>query len=136
MIALFPCKLDPPHLGHVITLLNIKDDYEKIIIDILDHGEERLISPKEAISTIDQVLKHFPGKFEYRTHRQSYTLPCKFKDLPNFDVVVSGNQVLLDNMHRHGYATRHTKRTPVYQARFIREAYRIGLEREGSFAEH
>ena len=35
-IALFPCKANPPHLGHILTLLKYKDKYDKIIIDILD----------------------------------------------------------------------------------------------------
>ncbi|MDD3493461.1 MAG: hypothetical protein PHU95_02800 [Candidatus Thermoplasmatota archaeon] len=130
MIALFPCKLDPPHLGHVVTLLDIKDDYDTIILDVLDGGPERLITVEEAVSLIHRVLRHFPGKYEYRVHKKSYASTGGFCDLPNFDVVVSGNQALLDNMREQGYKTRYVERVPVYRGEFMREAYRHGLEYE------
>jgi hypothetical protein len=132
MIALFPCKIDPPHLGHAITLLGIRDDYTHVIVDVLDTGKERFVPAGDAIALLDRVLGCFPGTYRYRTHTTSYTR--SLDDLPDFDVVVSGNMRLLEFMHDHGYAVCYIERVPAYHAGCIRRAYRDGLEYDRQMA--
>ena len=102
MIALFPCKAAPPHIGHIITLLKIKDDYEKIIIDILD--TDLLISAEESKHILKQILDHFPGKFLFKTHKESYMTVKKFSELPIFDIIITGNKRVYKNMKKNGFA--------------------------------
>lgn len=122
-IALFPCKANPPHIGHITTLLRIKDDYDKIIIDILNAN--RIISTTDAIKIFKKILDNFPNKFEYATHETSYTI--SMKTLPlfflcEFDTVVSGNKKIIEIFNKHGFETRYIERTPFYCGRTIREA--------------
>ena len=128
MIALFPCKANPPHIGHIVTLLRIKDDYDKIIIDLLD--TDLLISAEESISILRKVLDHFSGKFEYWTHEDSYATLNEFDNLPEFDVVVTGNKKIYENMKKNGFEVKFIERTPSFYGEFIREAYLKGKEYE------
>ena len=125
-VALFPCKVNPPHIGHIITLLRIKEDYNKIIIDILD--ADLLISAKEAIFMLKEILDNFPDKFEYRTHKISYTKIRNLSKFPKCDVVVTGNKKLYKNLGKLGANVRLVDRVPVYRSRYIREAYIKGLK--------
>jgi len=38
--VLFPGKFQPPHLGHIITIMRLRKDYNKIIIGITDDKPE------------------------------------------------------------------------------------------------
>jgi nicotinamide mononucleotide adenylyltransferase len=125
-IALFPCKANPPHIGHIITLLRIKDDYDKIIIDLLD--VDLHIKPKKSITIFKQILDHFPNKFEYNIHKVSYTKTKIFDDIPNCDVIVTGNKKVYKNMKKNGLNVKLLERVPIYKGRYIREAYLRGLK--------
>lgn len=119
-IALFPVKANPPHLGHILTLLRLKDRYRKIMISILDVN--LFIEPKEIIEILDKVLKYFPQKFYYNIHRQSLS-NSDFKELTDkldFDVVVSGNRKVLDNAIKCGLKADFIERTPYYKGEDIR----------------
>ena len=128
MIALFPCKANPPHLGHIITLLKIKDDYDKIIVDLLD--ADLLISAEESIEILKQVFDYFPEKFIFTTHKESYGAMKDFSNLPSFDIVVTGNEKIYKNMQKNGFKIRIIERIPSYYGEYIREAYLKGKELE------
>ena len=120
-IALFPCKINPPHIGHIITLLQLMKDYDHIIIDILDC--DILIPAEQAISILRKVLDFFPGKFSYIVHKQSYGTATDFQHLPDFDEVVSGNESICDNMKKNHFQVRFIPRTEGYRGEYIREAF-------------
>ena len=128
MIALFPCKANPPHIGHIITLLKIKDDYDRIIVDLLD--TDLLISTEESIEILKNVLDFFPDKFSFTTHKDSYASIENFDNLPKFDVVVSGNEKVCKNMKRNGFEVRFIERIPSFYGEYIREAYLKGKKLE------
>lgn len=89
MIAFFPGKFQPPHLGHILTVMSFYDDYDEIVIGVTDDGPYiisrsctkeifekvfRLLS-KVNVVLIDGIL-------------------CNRKSpvgLPTFDVLLSGN---------------------------------------------
>jgi len=134
MIAIFPVRANPPHLGHIITLLSIKDDYDKIIIAVSDNtynGKKPQIIPKEEVAYIlNEVFKHFPDKYEIVFSEERFVTRKYFNDLPEFDIVVSGNEKCCDNMKKQGIKVRFLERTPIYRSTFIREAYKRGMKYE------
>lgn len=119
-VALFPCKANPPHLGHILTLLKLKDDYDKIIIDVLD--VKLLISADESIVILKKILNYIPGKFEYNKHKRSYIYEYPEK-IPKCDEVVTGNIKLYNKMIKQGINVRLIERTPIYKGELIRKAY-------------
>jgi len=134
MIAIFPVRANPPHLGHVISLLKIKDEYDKIIIAVSNNtydGKKPMLIPREEIINIlNEVFKHFPDKYQIIKSEERFITRKKFDDLPKFDIVVTGNERAYLNMKRNGINVRYLERTPIYRGTFIREAYKRGMEYE------
>ena len=120
MVALFPVKANPPHLGHILTLLRIKDDYDKIIISVLDVN--LFITPKEVIKIFKKVFDHFPNKFHYFIHQYSFTTKTEFDYLPPYDIIVTANKKVYDNVKKHGINVKLIERTPYYRGEDIRKA--------------
>ncbi len=109
MKAIFLGKFQPPHLGHIRTILNVAKDYEKLIVGItkglpkiLDYEEVHFILSEvlSAHSNIEVVL--IDGMIEDGTASISNLL---------FDVVVSGNHKVLDTLKKQGYKTAFQLRT-------------------------
>jgi len=132
--AIFPVRANPPHLGHVISLLKIKDDYDKIIIAISDNtydGIKPQIIPVEEVRIIlNEIFKHYPNKYEIVMSKERFISRKTFDDLPSFDVVVTGNVLSYENMKKQGKKVRFLERTPIYRGSFMREAYIKGMEYE------
>lgn len=133
MIAIHPVRANPPHLGHIITLLRIKNDYDKIIVAVSDNtydGKKPQIIPQEEVKFIlNEVFKHFP-KYEVILSKERFITRTNFADLPKFDIVVTGNKAVYDNMIKNNINVRFIKRTPIYRSRFIRESYERGMKYE------
>jgi len=126
MNAVFPCKINPPHLGHIITLLKIKDDYDVIIVDVLDI--DLIMSAVESINLIKKVLDFFPNKFEYKTHKVSYALESS--GLLKDNVIITGNKKVYKKLKDEGFEVRFIDRTPIFRGEYIREAYLKGRDME------
>lgn len=120
-IALFPCKLDPPHVGHVLTLIKISNDYEKIIVDIYEN-DNKLLDLQERIDIISPILDLLDCEISYNIHETSYS-----KDISNHpvcDTVVSGNKKILSNFSKHGVPTRKIDESLFYRSSIIKKAYK------------
>lgn len=109
MIVFFPGKFQPPHLGHVLTIISLYNDYDKIIIGITDDGPcvvsrpctkeifEKVfrLLPKVSVVLIDGIL-------------------CDRKSplgLPTFDVLLSGNPNVIAWANKHNVKTSHVSRS-------------------------
>ena len=57
-VALFPGKFQPVHLGHVISVLEIYEDYDSIII-CMTEDEPRILSLGERKAVFEKVFRHF-----------------------------------------------------------------------------
>ena len=56
-VALFPGRFQPPHLGHVLSIMSIYDDYDYIIIGIT--GVEPTIMTQEQVAvTFSKIFKN------------------------------------------------------------------------------
>ncbi|WP_162626563.1 hypothetical protein [Acinetobacter sp. CFCC 10889] len=109
MKAIFLGKFQPPHLGHVRTILNVAKDYEQLIIGITK-GTPKIIDYGEVYSILSEVLSTcnnievvlIDGMVEAGTASLSNF---------SFDIVVSGNHKVLDVLKKQGYKTRFWSRT-------------------------
>ncbi len=123
--AFFPVKANPPHIGHILTLLRIKNDYEEIMISVLDIN--LVISPEYIIEILRTILnnKCYPNKFHFNIHRESFTTRTNFDNLPfnpKKDIIVTGNKKVYDNVKKYKQKARLIKRTPYFEG-CIERAY-------------
>ena len=101
--AIFPVKGQPPHIGHVLTLSRIYNEYDKIIIHVVSgpgkqfHEEDFFLPPEEVVQTFRDVFKHMP-KIEVVLGKEHLRDRASFDDLPYFDVIVTGNKEFIENM--------------------------------------
>ena len=98
MIAFFPGKFQPPHLGHIITIMSLYDKYDKIIVAITDENDS-IISQQERNYIFQSV-------FKYLDKVEITLLPgilVEFENanlLPVFDVCLSGNSQVVEWMKK------------------------------------
>lgn len=109
MKAIFLGKFQPPHLGHIRTILKVSKEYESVIVGIT-MGEPQAVAFNEVKNILDEVLSPIPNVV---VKLISGTIENGTSDLSayDFDVVVSGNQKVLDILKRRGYKTRFQART-------------------------
>ena len=98
--AFFPGKYQPVHLGHIITLMNIYDKYDKIIVGITEDKPE-IISQEKMKRIFETVLKHLP-KFEIVLIKGTIVHSTSHDNLPDFDVCVTGNPQVIEKLTEYG----------------------------------
>ena len=99
MIAFFPGKFQPVHLGHVLTLMSIYDDYDFIIVGITDDGPY-ICSRSCTQKVFTDVFRLLP---KVKTALIDGIL-CDRKSpvgLPSFDILLSGNPAVLKWARKH-----------------------------------
>lgn len=55
-IAVFSGRFDPPHLGHLITMVKLSNDHDIVIVPVLSY-DDRLVDAATAIETMKRVTK-------------------------------------------------------------------------------
>ncbi len=108
-IALFPGKFQPPHIGHIQTLMNIYPDYDKIIVGITEDNPS-VLSPSKVKKIFESILKHLP-KFEVILIKGTIEGSDSIDNLPDFDILLSGNQKVIDHVKKFGKKADFTPRT-------------------------
>jgi len=93
--ALFSGRFQPPHLGHVLTLMDIYPRYSKIIVAVTNYtyeGKKPHVLPRDKVKEIlEKIFRHLP-KIEVVLTEEGFPVRKTFTDLPEFDVVVTGNR--------------------------------------------
>lgn len=124
IIAIFPGRFDPPHLGHIITIMRILPNYEKVIVAITDDNyggkKKRFMSARKREYILWQVFKNI-HKVDIVYAGKGFRIRKQFDDLPPFDVVLSGNKAVIRNMHKHKIPTQYIERTRGYSGTKIRK---------------
>ena len=105
MIAFFPGKFQPPHIGHIMTTARILNTYEKVIVGISgDVPKEGQVCSSETIKQVFETIFinekerfsiiEFPGILtEYKT----------VESFPYFDILITaGNDKVIDWAKRLG----------------------------------
>lgn len=113
-IALFPGRFQPPHLGHILTLMDIYNDYKDIIIAVTNYtyeGKKPHVLPREEVKNIlENVFEYLPN-VEVVLTEEGFPVRKTFNDLPKFDIVVTGNHETIKNMKSLKIPVRYVPRT-------------------------
>jgi nicotinamide mononucleotide adenylyltransferase len=125
LVALFPGKFHPPHIGHIQTILGLLPRYKRLIVGVSEH------QPEQAILTPDEIQKTLVSFFEdyedVNVCRISGVLVEKetLDGLPKFDVMLSGNEDVLEWAKKHGLEARRVPRSVgyLYSGTEIRTAF-------------
>jgi len=107
--AFFPGKFQPVHLGHIITIMNIYDKYEKIIIGITN-DKPMVLSQEERKEVFEKVFKYLP-KVEVILIPEIITGSNKLDYLPKFDVCLTGNELVIKTMQDLGKNAQYLDRS-------------------------
>lgn len=109
MTVIFLGKFQPPHLGHIRTILKIAKQYEKVIIGITK-GSQQIIEYIEVKNIFQEIFESnenisveiIEGTIEDNTaNLDSYS----------FDIAISGNHKVLKILNEKGYKTLFQNRT-------------------------
>ena len=93
----------PPHIGHILTIAKIYDDYDKIILHIISspgkyYVEEEFIIPAEEVATVfKEIFKNMP-KIEIVIGKDHIRDRTTFEDLPPFDIIITENKDFIKKM--------------------------------------
>lgn len=114
--ALFVGRFQPPHVGHILTLMRIYPVYDKIIIVVTSYTWEgkkpQIIKPRDAAEILRKVFKYLP-KYNVIQSPKSFLKRTRFDDLPPFDVVVCGDVGVIHHMEKLGIKNRHISRSTI-----------------------
>ena len=107
--ALFPGKFQPPHLGHIQTLMKLYPDYDEIIVGISE-DKPQIISPENVKEIFVSVLKYLP-KFKVVLIKGTLTKKETLEGLPEFDILVTGNDIVVKWAKEKGLKTAFVPRS-------------------------
>ena len=108
-IAFFPGKFQPPHLGHIMTLMQLYQEYDKIIVGITEDGPN-IMSQEERKAIFEKAFEHLP-KFKVVLLKGVLTENISLKDLPEFDICISGNKKVIEKIRSLGKEAKFFRRT-------------------------
>ena len=119
-MAVFPCKMNPIHVGHLVQIRRLIDRYDLVCIDILN--DERFMSSiDETKDIIHEIFKYTIHKIIFKDHFLSYVNTIPEHDFPYDDVVyVTGNNDVYDNLLKNGFNVKKIKRFSFYRSSIIR----------------
>lgn len=110
-IAFFPGKFHPPHIGHILTILNILPKYSKLIIGVSeDSPKKKVTNVNDIITTLSLFFKSFDN-VEICLIRGVLTEKTSLDGLPDFDVLVSGNRKVLKWAEKHDVKAEYVSRS-------------------------
>jgi len=121
-LAFFPGKFQPPHLGHMLTVVREYDKYDKIIIGITE-DVPRVMTTNETKKVFDDMFKYMP-KITVVIIKGILTQAKSLKHLPEFDICISGNEEVVKRVKELGSNAKLIKRTDglCYSGTEIRKA--------------
>lgn len=112
--AIFPGRFQPPHLGHILTLMRIYPLYEEIIIAVVSYTyggqKKQVLHVTKVVKILQDVFRHLP-KYRVIVGGKAFLARDSFDDLPLFDVVVTGNVQTVHRMEELGVKVRYVARS-------------------------
>lgn len=135
--AVFSGRFDPPHIGHILTIMDIMRQYSKVVVVVLDRSSREVCNAMEAAEIFNLIFDHILPRIA-RTKVDVIVNHIHFAEITyseydlflrnigacsNHTVYLSGNQDVLRNMNkqqiRNRYITRSMDR--IYEGTKIRK---------------
>ena len=111
MIALFLGKFQPPHLGHVLTLMKLYPQYDEILIGVSDYGPQ-VMEYKQIERIFNAVFRHLK-KYRVIPVEGSVTENTIYPFLAtiDYDVIVTANKKTYNTLKKQNIETRYVRRS-------------------------
>jgi hypothetical protein len=117
-IAVFPCKADPLHVGHLIQIKRLLKEYPRVIVDIYVY-EGRCMSFCEVVDILEELFAERSRGLIFEKHKKSYS-----ESLPGYSkedyIFVTGNKKVVDNL-KGEFQVKKIDRFKHYRAREIKK---------------
>lgn len=113
--AFFPGKFHPPHIGHIQTILNCIGDYSKIIVGVSEDipKDNVVATPNEILCMLNDFFKSFDS-VEICKIEGTLVESSDISYLPEFDVLLSGNERVIEWANNIGIKNRFVERSCNY----------------------
>lgn len=115
-VAIFPGRFQPPHLGQILTLMRMYPLYSEIIIAVSTYTyggtKKHVMRQREVKGILEKIFKHLP-KYRIIIIGKGFLERNNYDDLPQFDVVVTGNMQLINKLEKLNIKTRHQPRSKI-----------------------
>ena len=110
-VAFFPGKFHPPHIGHILTILNILPKYRKLVIGVTEDIPKKKVTTANGVAgTLNLFFKSFDN-VEIVLISGVLTEKKSLANLPEFDVLLSGNNDVLKWAENNGIESQYTPRS-------------------------
>jgi len=123
MNAIFPARMNPPHVGHFMTIRKQLCEYDFIYIYLHDDGDD-FMSVEERKNIIETILEDLPIKVIIE--HIGFQNRIDFSDIHK-GVVLTGNPKVIDNCKKHCVLVKRINRYPDYVGTQIRESMRCNI---------
>ena len=118
--VLFSGRFDPPHCGHVATIMKLSEMFEKVVVPVLDH-EGQSMPVDDRVEILDACTAKNVVVFSNNTHYarisrdeiedEWYGSFPDGGDDEEYDIYASGNEECIENMKKLGYAVLYIPRS-------------------------
>jgi nicotinamide mononucleotide adenylyltransferase len=113
---LFSGRFDKPHLGHLITIKKLGQEYKKVLIVILDYPDSAYSIAKR-MRIMNEALEHIDGNYEVTSNKTHFAKVTKEElNKFKFDVYGAGNEEVLKHIGSLGIKCVDVPRHPDYAA--------------------
>jgi cytidyltransferase-like protein len=114
MIACFSGRFDRPHTGHIVQIMRLGQEFDRVIVPVLDHPDQRY-PVQYRVQVLQDILAMAKGNYFVYANKEHFGEIAK-NQCPMFDVYISGNFKCLKHMESLGYKTRYLDRAYGYSA--------------------
>ncbi len=123
---MFSGRFSPAHLSHIRTLQRIAEEYDKVIVCVLDYPN-RYEAIQDTLEILRETLHRCKGNFEIIINNVNleHTTQEDMDTLPKYDAVGTGNPDVQANMDKLGIPWVHVERTPGYTGTDIRNLHAL-----------
>lgn len=121
MIGVFSGRFDPPHIGHILTIMRLLETYLKILVVVLDYSERKACTAEKAKDIFDQVFHGLSkGKVVTvindvhfsRISKIEYRCLCLDNEIdPDMTMYLSGNHEVIAHFNDIGVPHQFVERT-------------------------
>jgi phosphopantetheine adenylyltransferase len=144
MVGIFSGRFDPPHIGHLMTIIDLCKRFQKIVIVVLDYSGRQDCSASMAVLIFETLFEDFlpqicANKIECvvnHTHMAEISVE-EYEDLLESvgatranSIYLSGNPEVLDHMEEIGIKSECVPRSidHIYSSTIVRSKINVDSE--------
>ena len=119
--VLFSGRFDPPHPGHVVSILRLHAKYGHVVVPVLDY-KGRVWPASYCKQVFDECFAHLHGDIEVLINRTHFgAITCDELESYGCDLYASGNVVVIKHVESLGMPCIYVDRAFSYEAHLYPE---------------